>query len=191
MAFASVDSTRSLSAKVVIAGEVGVGKTTFVETASEIDPVRTEASTIEVAPGARRSGPAITETTTVAMDFGRITVETGVVLFLFGTPGHDRFGFLLDDLCDGAAGVLVLVDSRRIDDCYAAVDYFEEYGIPFVVAVNQFDGSVEHDLDEVRTALRISEEVPLVRCDARDVRSVNETLDELLELVLEKLSAAV
>lgn len=193
MAFATAKtSSRPLSAKLVIAGGFGVGKTTFVATASEIDPLRTEASMTEAAAGVDDASMVETKTTTtVAMDFGRITVDSGLVLFLFGTPGQDRFGFMWDDICDGAIGALVLVDTRRIDDCYAAVDYFEEYGIPFVVAVNQFDRSEKHDLEEVRAALCVSENVPLIRCDARDYRSVNDSLVSLLEQVLSSLSASV
>ena len=107
-------------------------------------------------------------TTTVAMDFGRITIDSGLVLYMFGTPGQDRFGFMWKDIVRGALGALVLVDTRRIDDCYAAIDYFEQRSVPFVVVVNHFEGAPRHRLDDVRYALNIAEDVPIVYCDARD-----------------------
>ena len=179
---------RPVSAKVVISGGFGVGKTTMVGTVSEIKPLRTEAAMTSA--GAHVDDVSKVEaktTTTVAMDFGKLTVEEGLVLYLFGTPGQDRFGFMWDDVTKGALGAIVLVDTRRLDDCYAAVDYFENRNIPFVVAANLFDGSVQHDLEEVRMALDIDTSVPIVVTDARDPWQVRETLVKLLEHVLSNL----
>jgi signal recognition particle receptor subunit beta len=174
-----------LPVKVVIAGGFGVGKTTTVGSISEIAPLTTEASITEVAAGvddlAHTPGKA---TTTVAMDFGCITIDPTLKLYLFGTPGQERFAFMWDDLIEGALGGLVVVDTRRLDDCYAAVDYFEHKKLPFVVAVNAFDGRVEHDLDEVRWALDVAEQVPLIVFDARERGSVRDALLTVLELAL-------
>ena len=124
------------------------------------------------------------------MDFGCITIDPTLKLYLFGTPGQDRFGFMWDDLVEGALGGLVIVDTRRLDDCYAAVDYFEHKGIPFAVAVNAFDGEVEHNLDEVRWALDIAEHVPLIVFDARRMGSVRDALLVVLEVALARAEAA-
>jgi len=123
-------------------------------------------------------------TTTVALDFGRITLDDALLLYLFGTPGQDRFAFLWDDLVDGALGAIVLVDTRRIEDCFPAIDYFEEHEIPFIVGVNTFDYSRRFDLEEVRDALGLDEEVPMVECDARQRESVKNVLVALTERVL-------
>jgi signal recognition particle receptor subunit beta len=176
-----------LPVKLVIAGGFGVGKTTAVGSISEIVPLTTEAPTTEAAQGVDdlSSTPRKT-TTTVAMDFGCITISPALKLYLFGTPGQERFGFMWDDLVEGALGGLVIVDTRRLDDCYGAVDYFEHRQIPFVIAVNAFDGRVEHDLDEVRWALGIADQIPLVSFDARERGSVRDALLAVLELALER-----
>jgi uncharacterized protein len=180
-----------LPVKLVIAGGFGVGKTTTVGSISEISPLTTEADMTAAAadiddvskvPGKR--------TTTVAMDFGCITIDESLKLYLFGTPGQDRFGFMWDDLAIGAIGALVIVDSRRLDDCYPAVDYFERLGLPFVVAVNRFDGAVAHDLPSIRWALAIDDSVPLITFDARDKLSVRDALLVVLDQALAKARAA-
>jgi signal recognition particle receptor subunit beta len=144
---------------------------------SEIPPLRTEAAITSVGAEIDRTGhvPAKT-TTTVAMDFGCITIDDDVKLYLFGTPGQDRFGFMWHDLVVGALGALVIVDTRRLDDCYPAVDYFEKAGVPFVVGVNKFDGMLNHDLNDVRWALAVSDEIPLITFDAREKLSVRDAL---------------
>lgn len=174
-----------LPVKMVISGGFGVGKTTTVRSISEIEPLTTEAAITEVAAGVDdlTHTPAKT-TTTVAMDFGCITIDPTLKLYLFGTPGQERFGFMWDDIVEGAVGGLVIVDTRRLDDCYAAVDYFEHKGIPFAVAVNAFDGRVEHTLEEVRWALDVTDGVPVVVFDARERGSVRDALLVVLELAL-------
>jgi signal recognition particle receptor subunit beta len=177
--------------KIVIAGGFGVGKTTAVSVISEITPLTTEAAITSVAAEIDRTGqvPAKT-TTTVALDFGCITIDQELKLYLFGTPGQDRFGFMWHDLAYGALGALVIVDSRRIDDCYPAVDYFEKVGLPFVVAVNLFDGVLTHDLADLRWALAIDPAIPLITFDARDRLSVRDALLSVLRHTLEKTGAA-
>lgn len=163
--------------KIVIAGGFGVGKTTAVSAISEILPLTTEAAMTSVAAQIDRTGqlPGKT-TTTVALDFGCITIDEEIKLYLFGTPGQDRFAFMWNDVVYGALGALVIVDTRRLDGCYPAVDYFERAGLPFVVAVNLFDGQLSHDLEDVRWALAMSEDVPLITFDARAKLSVRNAL---------------
>jgi uncharacterized protein len=176
-----------MSVKIVIAGGFGVGKTTMVGTLSDIPPLTTEAAMTTASIGIDDTSQVSTKTTTtVAMDFGRIAIDDEMVLFLFGTPGQDRFGFMWDDLVVGALGAVVLVDLRRIDDCYPAIDYFESRGISFVVAINRFDGSEAPDLTEVREALDLDAEHPIVLCDARYRESVKGAVLSLIELLLSK-----
>jgi uncharacterized protein len=176
-----------LPIKIVIAGGFAVGKTTTVASISEILPLTTEAVMTEAAAGFDDLSqvPGKT-TTTVALDFGRISIDDDLTLYLFGTPGQDRFGFMWNDIVHGALGALVIVDSRRMDECYPAVDYFEKYRLPFVVAVNQFDGNLAHDLGAIRWALAVGDQVPVVVFDARSRVSVRDALIVVLHLALER-----
>jgi signal recognition particle receptor subunit beta len=173
--------------KIIIAGGFGVGKTTTVQAISDIAPLTTEAEMTSASVGVDQPGERTGKTTTtVAMDFGCVTIDHSLKLYLFGTPGQDRFGFMWDDLVRGALGALVVVDSSRLDDCYPAVDYFERAGLPFVVAVNTFNGRLAHDLEEVRWALAVGNHVPVLGFDARLRVSVRDVLLVLLDQALQR-----
>jgi uncharacterized protein len=180
------------STKIVVAGGFGVGKTTLVGSVSEIQPLRTEALVTNESEGVDDLAAVPSKaTTTVAMDFGRITLAEDLVLYLFGTPGQRRFWFMWDDLCLGAIGAIVLVDTGRLDEAFSPLDYFESKGLPFIVAVNQFDASQRYPLEEVRAALAVPEHVPMIEVDARDRESCKRALIRITEYSLEQLTSTV
>jgi uncharacterized protein len=188
MGSAPSDSTAGVplaAFKILIAGGFGAGKTTLVGAISEVRPLHTEESLTRASVGTDDvTGVGNKTTTTVAMDFGRLTMGTHLVLYLFGTPGQERFWFMWDELSYGALGAVVLADTRRLVDCFPSVDYFEKRGLPFIVAINCFDGAPAYDPEDVRIALDLDPRVPAVLCDARKRDSVKQVLITLVEHVL-------
>lgn len=188
----SSDARTKMSTKIVVAGGFGAGKTTLVGSVSEIPPVTTEAVMTEASVDHDDLSATPTKvTTTVAMDFGRITVDQQLIMYMFGTPGQSRFWFMWDDLIRGAVGAVVVVDCRRLADSFDAVDYFEtNRRIPYIVALNKFDGRLDFSADQVREALEVSPDVPIVDFDARDRTSGGAVLKTLLRYALQSNAAA-
>jgi uncharacterized protein len=174
-----------LAVKILVAGGFGVGKTSMVGAVSEIRPLRTEEQLTDRSVGIDDvSGVERKTTTTVAMDFGRITIRDGLVLYLFGTPGQDRFWFMWDELALGALGAVVLADTRRLADSFPSIDYFERRRLPFIIGVNCFDGAVRYDTEEIRAALDLDANIPVILCDVRKRESGKQVLITLVEHVL-------
>jgi uncharacterized protein len=186
---AAPPETAPITVKIVVAGGFAVGKTTFIGSISDIEPLSTEAAMTEHSVGVDDAGGVSDRktSTTVAMDFGRIALPGNLWLYLFGTPGQDRFHFMWDDLVTGAIGAVVLVDTERLESCFDAVDYFESRRIPFVVAVNCFDGVARHSLDDVRAALSVREETPVFYTDARSRQATKQTLIALVTLAMQRM----
>jgi uncharacterized protein len=191
MVYVHADTADLVPLKVLIAGGFGVGKTTLVRSLSEIPPLLTEQEMTIASIGIDDADMVPDKhTTTVAMDFGRITVDDSLILYLFGTPGQSRFWFMWDELARGSVGAVVLVDLRRVDDCFPAIDYFENRRMPFVVAVNRFPGADEYDAETVRDALALSDDCPVLWMDAREIRSSQDTLVSLVEHALARTAVA-